>query len=81
MPEDKRGPLLKSIEGTEKQQGLKDEENDVNIDPAIRQENQGDLFNQGNTTAKSSDWYFNNLNLKVPAFKQFRASGSAVECG
>lgn len=74
MPEDKREAYVKKVLKTlRKQQGLKDDENDLNVNPAIRQENPGDLFNQGNTAAKTSDWYFNNLTLKSTGFNQFRA--------
>lgn len=70
MPKDKRDALIKkTVRLLRKQQGLKEDTEEININPAIQQQGSKDIFN---TTAAGSDWYFNNLSLKSTGFNQFR---------
>ncbi|HRI20380.1 MAG TPA: hypothetical protein PLA68_05480, partial [Panacibacter sp.] len=65
MPKDKRDALIKkTVRYYRKQQGLKEEEPELNINPAIKDNTPGDIFN----TAGKSDWYFNNMSLKSSGF-------------
>jgi outer membrane protein assembly factor BamD (BamD/ComL family) len=75
MPKDKRDAYIRKLVRTlRRQQGL-NEDQDLNVNPAVQQ-TASDLFNPAssnvqNSSASSSDWYFNNLSLKSAGYNQF----------
>ncbi|WP_170971094.1 type IX secretion system periplasmic lipoprotein PorW/SprE [Ilyomonas limi] len=70
MPEAQRTAYLKkTLRQIRRSQGLKDEDNTPNINPAVQLQTQANLFDN---TAASKDWYFNNTALKSSGFGAFR---------
>ncbi|MEP7318529.1 MAG: tetratricopeptide repeat protein, partial [Panacibacter sp.] len=70
MTKDQRDALIKkTVRQLRKQQGLKEDTEEININPAVQQQSAKDIFNTGTS---GSDWYFNNLSLKSTGFNQFR---------
>ncbi len=69
MPKNERDALIKkAVRFYRKQQGLKEDDTEPNVNPAIQQTATVDIFN----TAGKSDWYFNNISLKGTGFSQFK---------
>ena len=70
MPEAQRTAYLKkALRQIRRSQGLKDEDNTPNINPAVQLQTQSNLFDNA---AASKDWYFNNTALKSSGFGTFR---------
>ncbi len=70
LPKDQRDAAIKKmVRYLRKKQGLKEESEEININPAVQQEVPKDIFN---TNAKGADWYFNNQSLKGSGFNQFK---------
>ena len=70
MPEAQRTAYLKkTLRQIRRSQGLKEEDNNPNINPAVQIQSQGELFSN---PGSSKDWYFNNTALKSSGFGAFR---------